>query len=95
MQPSFRCQAPGGCELGTKPSLGLGSELLTLRLLSQKLFTRQPARGAPVVGVTNTPRHIPFQDLRLLHFLLLTLTFLEGLQALKFILSAAFFLHDT
>lgn len=34
-QPSFRCQALGGCELGTEPSLGPGGELLTLTLLSQ------------------------------------------------------------
>lgn len=58
------------------------------------MFTRQPAGGVPVVGVTNTRGHIPFEDLRLLRFLLLTLTFSEGLQVLKFILSTAFFLND-
>ena len=39
--------------------------------------------------------HIPFQELELLHFLLLTLTFSEGLQVLKVIMSTAFFLNDT
>lgn len=36
VQPSFRCQADGGCKPGTEASLGLGGERLTLTLSSQK-----------------------------------------------------------
>lgn len=54
--------------------LELVDKLLTLVMFSHKMFAGS-LLGEVLWLVTLTLRHIPFQELRLLHFLLLTLTF--------------------
>lgn len=91
--PFFAFQTNATCEreLGTWPLSRAGS--LTWKGVFYKCS--QGSLQGRSHGETISPLSHSISRTRLLHFLLLTLTFSEGLQVLKVILSTAFFLNDT